>query len=300
MKYKHCVMLLCGMMTLILGLSCGRLPGQGLTPPPEFAEPKFNPALFAMETCLDNLSPAQQADLLAEFGYSGASASDFDQVDGILQEFDRRNLNLFAFYFSVYIDPDASPWDSHINELIPKLKGRSTVLWPNVQSKKWKSSDPAGDEQAVKVIRCLADLAARADLKVALYPHTWFWIETTEDAVRIAKKVNRPNVGATFNLCHWLKVGKNTDLHQLLQSAGSRLWMVTTDGADVGANDWPGLIQNLDRGDFDQRTLLRELKNISYTGPIGLQCYNIPGEPRENLTRSMNAWRNLTIDKPND
>jgi hypothetical protein len=28
--------------------------------------------------------------------------------------------------------------------------------------------------------------------------------------------------------------------------------------------------------------------------PVGLQCYNIPGEPEENLARSCAAWRGFT------
>jgi sugar phosphate isomerase/epimerase len=276
--------------------SCNRLPAGS-------AEGQANSRVwpfFALDNCFSeakDMTIPQRADLLAELGYAGSSTSDLDHIDEIIREHDRCHLKLFAFYFDVHIDPDASPWDPRINDLIPKLKGRSTVLWPNVQSKKWKPSDPAGDEQAVTIIRNLVDLAARADLKVVLYPHAGCWVETTGDAVRVAGKANRSNVGETFNLCHWLKVQKNTDLHHILQAAGPRLWMVTTDGADVGADDWPGLIQTLDRGDFDQRTLLRELKNIGYTGPIGLQCYNIPGSPRDNLTRSINAWRAL-VDRP--
>jgi sugar phosphate isomerase/epimerase len=301
MKYqKFCYLALCCILMMLTSLSCGHLPGQGLTPSPETADQKIEYSLFAMDNCLTqakDLSLPQQIDLLAELGYAGLSTSDLDHIDEITKELDRCNLKLFAVYFDLHIDPDASPWDPRINELILKLKGRSTVLWPNVQSKKWKPSDPAGDKQAVKIIRCLADLAARTDLKIALYPHAGLWIETTGDAVRIVEKLNRPNVGVTFNLCHWLKVQKNTDLRQILRSAGPRLWMATTDGADAAADDWPGLIHTLDRGDFDQLILLRELKNIGYTGPIGLQCYGVPGSPRDNLTRSMNAWRNLFADK---
>ena len=57
--------------------------------------------------------------------------------------------------------------------------------------------------------------------------------------------------------------------------------------------DWDRLIQTLDRGSFDVGRVLRTLKQLDYTGPIGLQCYAIPGDSRENLTRSMSAWRKL-------
>jgi hypothetical protein len=67
---------------------------------------------------------------------------------------------------------------------------------------------------------------------------------------------------------------------------------VTICGAQVGANTWTnGLIQPLDQGDFDNRALLATLREIGYPGPVGVMCYGIPGEPREHLTRSLNAWK---------
>ena len=51
------------------------------------------------------------------------------------------------------------------------------------------------------------------------------------------------------------------------------------------------MIQTLDRGEFDVYRLLKALRERNYDGPIGLQCYNVPGEPEENLARSMAAWR---------
>ena len=35
------------------------------------------------------------------------------------------------------------------------------------------------------------------------------------------------------------------------------------------------------------------LDEIGYTGPIGLQCYNIKGNDRANLKKSADAWKAL-------
>ena len=35
------------------------------------------------------------------------------------------------------------------------------------------------------------------------------------------------------------------------------------------------------------------LDRAGYHGPIGLQCYNVPGDRRENLRRSIEAWRRM-------
>jgi len=67
---------------------------------------------------------------------------------------------------------------------------------------------------------------------------------------------------------------------------------VTINGAQLGSKTWTnGLIQPLDRGDFDNRQLLATLREIGYRGPIGLMCYGIPGDAREHLQRSMKVWK---------
>ena len=43
----------------------------------------------------------------------------------------------------------------------------------------------------------LSDIAEKLEAAVRL---------ELEDGVRLADKLNRPSVGVTFNLCHWLKV----------------------------------------------------------------------------------------------
>ena len=176
------------------------------------------------------------------------------------------------------------------------LKGRDTVLWLYVRSKEFKPSSELGDDKAVEVIREIADTAHEAGLRVALYPHVGFLVERVEDAVRLAKKANRRNVGVTFNLCHWLAkttVAEEEDMRSVLESAIPYLFVVSINGADHKAG-WENLIQTLDRGSFDNYTFLKTLKELGYAGPIGLQCYGIKGDAYENLKRSMDVWRQLS------
>ena len=112
----------------------------------------------------------------------------------------------------------------------------------------------------------------------------------------MAEKVDRPNVGVMFNLCHWLRVDPSRDYRSLLERAMPRLWAVSINGADVRDDKpgWDHYIQPLDRGSFDVAGLLKTLDELGYKGPIGLQCYGIGGDAREHLARSMAAWRKLT------
>ena len=109
----------------------------------------------------------------------------------------------------------------------------------------------------------------------------------------MADKVDRPNVGVMFNLCHWLRVDKGRDYKPLLKLAMPRLWAVSLNGADEFSSrgDWSDYIQPLDKGSFDVTGFVRTLRELGYKGPIGLQCYGITGDAREHLARSMTAWR---------
>ena len=111
-----------------------------------------------------------------------------------------------------------------------------------------------------------------------------------DDAVRIAEKVDRPNVGVTFNLCHWLRVSQNRDAKAVLEKAMPHLFVVSINGADTDGKDWKTLIQTLDRGTFDMKGFLETLRDAGYTGPIGFQGYAIGGDAYDNLKRTMAAW----------
>jgi len=51
------------------------------------------------------------------------------------------------------------------------------------------------------------------------------------------------------------------------------------------------MIQTLDRGAFDVEAVLKSLRDLAYSGPIGLQGYGIEGDVYDNLSRSIDAWR---------
>lgn len=149
------------------------------------------------------------------------------------------------------------------------------------------------DEEAAAHMRSVADAAAKHKLSVVLYPHTSFFVDTVGDGVRIAKLADRPNLGVMFNLCHFLKVEPKSDLRETLTAAKPWLHQVSTSGADLGGNSWGQLIQPLDKGTFDQNALFKLLDELEFEGKVGLQCYNIKGDAKTNLTGSFEAWETL-------
>jgi len=236
----------------------------------------------------------EQVAMLKELGYDGISSRGGKGLAEMADELDKNGLRLFNVYLGVNIDSDQPAYGEELIDAIEVLKGRNAMLWLFVLSKKLKPSDPAGDERAKKIIREVAKIAAESKVRIALYPHHGFWVESVEDALRVAKRVDRKNVGVTFNLCHWLMVDDERNMKSLIESAMPHLFVVSINGADSGGKDWKTLIQTLDRGTFDVREFLKTLADSGYTGPIGFQGYGIGGDAHDNLERTMNAWLTLT------
>ncbi len=234
----------------------------------------------------------EQAQMLKELGYAGAGHLWLDGVPERLKTLDQQGLKLYQVYVRASVDPSQPKYDPQLREAIKLLKGRPASL--GVLMSGMKPSDTTGDPRAVEILREISDMAAPSGIRVALYPHTGDWLEKVEDAIRVVKKVDRKNVGVMFNLCHWMKVDKSRNYKRVLKAAMPHLFVVSINGADSDGENWDRLIQPLDRGSFDIYGFLKTLRDLGYTGPIGLQCYGIPGDAREHLARSADAWRRLT------
>ena len=238
-------------------------------------------------------TPKEQVALLKELGYGGISSRGGKELPEVAEEIEKNGLRLFTVYLGINIDPDQPAYGKELTDAIEVLKGRNAMLWLYILSKRYKPSDPDGDDRAEQIIREIAEMAAKSKVRVALYPHTGFWLERVEDAIRVAKRVDRRDVGVTFNLCHWLRVDDEKNMKSLIDSAMPHLFVVSINGADSGGKDWKTLIQTLDRGTFDLRRFLKTLADSGFTGPIGFQGYGIGGDAHDNLKRTMNAWREL-------
>jgi len=249
---------------------------------------------FAMDTAVRNLD---ELDTVKQLGYAGIGwkAGPPEQLAAEAQQVRQRGLKLFAIYTGATLTKSNLTWSPQLEADIVALKGTGAVIWMPIKSKDFPCSSPDGDEVAVPVLFRLADLAAANGLRVAIYPHKGCWAERVQDAVRVAKKVNRKNFGVTFNLCHCLMAGDEAKIPELLAEAAPHLFLVTINGAYHYANDknFARLILPLDEGDYDVGIVLRKLKELNYTGPIGLQAFGVKLPVKESLTRSMNGWRKL-------
>jgi sugar phosphate isomerase/epimerase len=258
---------------------------------------------FAMDTIAarginadDGATLDAKLDDLKSMGYAGLSwtGTDVGQIKSVTAAAEKRGLKVYALYVAFPIGPKGVEVPANIDELFNAVAGHETVVWAYVQGQSMKPSDPAGDAVAIPAFRDLAERAAKRKVKVALYPHAGFWVQTVGDGLRVAKGVDRENFGICFNLCHALKTGDEKNIPDLLREARPRLFLVTINGADAGLGpkgDWDRLIQPLGRGTYDVGALLRRLKEVGYKGPIGFQGYGIKGDRREILRETMAGWK---------
>jgi len=221
-----------------------------------------------------------------QLGYAGMGASGL-KIGGLVKQYQAEGLRVFSTYVGCRID--ATPaYDPQLKQALRELKGTDVILWLTVTGGK----PGQDDERAAAIVREIADMARESDLRVALYPHTGFYVATTADALRLVKKVERKNVGVSINLCHELMTDRGKYLDATIQEAMPWLYLVSINGADPKqpGYGWDRLIQPLGRGSFDVYGFLKKLRAAGYRGPIGLQCYAVKGDALENLRQSIKAW----------
>jgi sugar phosphate isomerase/epimerase len=280
---------------VILAAAWGQLaPAAETAAPDQQDNAAWAPQLYGL--CMDTHDAKrrtipQQAAMLAELGFDGVGYPLWldDNLETNLRTLDEAGLKVYLLYVRIKLKPGEAAVDGKITAAIRKLKGRPVTICVLLQG--LPPADPRGEAPALKVLRELGDAAAEAGLRVSIYHHVGDWTQSLLHALQVVDKLDHPQVGANFNLCHWLKVDGDKDYRAVLREHADKIFAVTINGAQLGTNTWTnGLIQPLDRGDFDNRALLATLREIGYRGPIGLMCYGIGGDAREHLQRSINVW----------
>jgi sugar phosphate isomerase/epimerase len=255
-------------------------------------------AFFAMDTAtIDRVhrTAQSQAQMLKELGYAGVCYWEREPNRGttglaeMLNELDKHGLKLFGAYWAIKLEEPNEAFLKPIMDSIPLLSRKKGAIWLAITSDVHQKSSEAGDERAIAIINNIADFAHQWDVEVALYPHVDFWLEKTDDAVRLAKKTNRRNIGVMFNLYHHLRADGPENIEPTIKKAMLYLLIVTINGSSPA-----GSIETLDKGTFDVYEFLKMLKREGFTGPIGLQGYGIGGDVRDNLSRSISAWRGFS------
>jgi sugar phosphate isomerase/epimerase len=211
---------------------------------------------------MDNIArggPDTVPAMLRELGYDGYGGRVPDEI--MAPAITAKGLKFFNGYHVIDLNPATPAPNEKLLAWLKAMGRYDTVLWLGINKvtradgTAYAVSSTDADDFVLSQIRAIADAAKAHHVRVALYPHTGFWMARVDDAQRLADKINRPDVGVTFNLCHWLKVeGSERDPVPVLRAALPRLMFVSISGADTGDTrtfGWDRLIQPLDAGTYD-------------------------------------------------
>ncbi len=258
---------------------------------------------FAMSNWFYNYKfnqPKLHVKLLKERGYDGIMLSLKDDpgrwknLPAYLEAMKEHGTRLTAIHARFYIEDGTYP--QVIKDNLPLLKGTKVVLIPSVGSRtKMDRKNPEAVAMAVKILREMSDDAKKYDLGgIAPYMHIGNWIETIDDNVRIAKAVNRRNVGVMFHLHHWQAVGGReiTKLRADLLNAKPYLMIVVIQGTDQNK----ATHKILGEGDYDMVPLVKTLREMDYRGPLGTMGYTQKGDIPAKLTRAYIAWEKIRAE----
>jgi len=264
------------------------------------ALPTIPNAFYAMDTSFQRpgLDEAGQFQLVHELGFAGIAWHETlpAAAAATAERAEAAGLRMTTIYCAAQVTPegDVTP-AADLAALMDALKPHGTLIWLHFSGQGPAITSLSPGHPVIRKLRSFADAAAARGLKIAIYPHLGEWTEKFGDATRVARLVNHPAFGVTFNLCHCLAAGDETRIPALLTDAGPLLLTVTLSGADSGlrGGNWSRLIQTLDHGTYDPMIVLRQLRRIGFTGPIGFQGYAIPGSARSILEPTIARWHEL-------
>jgi sugar phosphate isomerase/epimerase len=249
----------------------------------------------------------KQVELVKSAGFDGIEINQLESFDGMKMALDKHKFKGSYFYVKVKL---GEPIDVQLENAIKSLQGTNTIISPYILADKssFLPNSPEGNAEAVRLLQLISNWSKKAGLQVAIYPHLGFYVERTDHALELARKVNRKNVGLSFNLCHWLATTNSTERANLkdhLKELKPYIKMVTISGANDVISQKKSVFDDyilpLGTGSFDTYGLVEFMvKEIKYKNPIGVQCYNIKGNKPELIQHTKAVWKEYTTRLENE
>lgn len=251
---------------LPLALLAVAVPGRSADPPP--AAKLFDPpnlvAWCIVPFDAKKRGPEERVAMLKQLGFTkyaydwrAEHLPTFDREVGLLKE---HGIELTAVWFPANLGPDAKT----LLGVIAKHKVRPQ-LWVTM-------GDPGGKDQgekvanAAKVIRPIAEEAAKHGCAVALYNHGG-WYGEPLNQVAVVAELKLPNVGIVYNLHH----GHDhlARFPEYLTAMRPHLLALNLNGTEPDGEKRGKKILPLGTGSLDLK-LLRDIAASGYRGPIGI------------------------------
>jgi sugar phosphate isomerase/epimerase len=239
---------------------------------------------FIFQTKLGTYPLAAQCEMLTELGYQGLTASWWSpELDALPQVRERWGLDVGAVY-AIY----RPGLESRLLNLFETLEGCDTVELALHAGESVTDADR-------RMIARLLPICERRDLRIALYPHVRYGMQTTTEAVALCEEFSHSRLGIVFNGYHWYATQEKA-LEQRLDAVWPWLMQVNIAGCRLSPLGWGGAatIEPLDEGEMDNFVMLGALERRGYTGHIAfLGWESMGGDVYGNLRRSLTAFRSM-------
>jgi sugar phosphate isomerase/epimerase len=271
--------------------------------------------LIAMENTLfldPSLGWAERCAAIAEAGFAGVHAvpyplkdDDFVRLRELGREPARHGLRLTSVYVNIDL---ALPTESEAHRRVERLF-RETEGAPRIELS-FKCSDPVHLPAQVWAailarLEPLLNIAERRGVDVALYPHSFYPLETPAEAARLVQQVRHPRLSYLFPTNHVFAVHEPAEVAPQLVDHASAISSFNVCGcrrATPGPRSKPVSLP-LDEGDLPLAPVFSALAAGGYSGDVIVQGHlwkdDLPGKLRRSVSFYSEIIRSLfPLDDP--
>ncbi|MDL5053617.1 sugar phosphate isomerase/epimerase family protein [Oscillatoria laete-virens NRMC-F 0139] len=260
--------------------------------------------VFAMDTWFYNSTgyyPLEtRAEMLKELGFDGMYFLFWGNQPSAHLEFptlgtvkEKYGLEVAGVYQTYDISkPETDEGNAMALRTTAEMQGCSTIdLALTGFGGSLKCSDTAHDAAAIKVIERFLKIADDKNLTIALYPHFSFWLEKTDDALRLVRALPHPRLKLNFCGFHWF-AADGCPVFPLLERIFPHLHGVNLNGArKPNPAGLPATIEPLDDGEMDNFAIVQKLHKLGFNGWYGVQGYSVGSDVYSKLRRSIGVFR---------
>jgi len=238
-----------------------------------------------------------RCEMVKELGYDGISFSIWSGIqwkDCLKYKSvkEKYGLKVVSTYVVLNLDhPPEHPHNEGILTLLENIEGCNTIdLAIQSAGRVIPKSSVIGDGPAFKWLSKALKICERRNLEIHLYPHVTFWMDNHEDAVRLCKNLNHPNLGIVMTIVHWY-AGNGSNLLRFLKETLPYTKKVHIAGSKRTPLGWGGIgtCETLDTGELDNFAVIGTLKKLGYEGMFGAMMWEEGGDPYIKLKRSYDA-----------
>ena len=238
-----------------------------------------------------------RCEIIKDIGYDGINFSIWDgsrwkeseKYNTVREKYD---LEVTGTYVVLNLDlPPEHPHNEGIITLLENIQGCNQVdLAIKSAGRVIPKSSPIGDGPVYKWLDRALKICEKRNIDLLLYPHITFWMDNHQDALRLCKNLNHPNLGIVMTTVHWY-LGNGSNVSRFLKETFPYTRKVHIAGSKRTPLGWGqiGTAQTLDSGELDNFAIIGGLKSLGYKGKFGAMMWEEGGDPYIKLKKSYEA-----------